>query len=141
MAVQVSQVQPKRPKQQQTSVERNPLGDLLTLGGMAAGAAVGGLPGAATGASLGQMVGGAVAPPIIGKADVQDTLQGAQAVSIGGDAMSRRLGQIGQGDQNMQQIASSIDSLKYIKDEDLRYKLAEPLVAADFAAMKQQGQV
>lgn len=141
MAVQVSQAQPKRPAPKQSSVERNPFGDILTLGGAAVGGIFGGLPGAATGASLGNMVGGIVAPPTITQAQVQAPTPEKQSVATGGDAMSRRLGEIGQGDQNMQQISASIDSLKYVQNEDLRYKLAQPLVAADIAAMKQQGQV
>lgn len=148
MAVQVSQIQPKRPKQQQISVDRNPIGEILTLGGAALGGAlgsvaggVGAIPGAAAGASLGQMVGGVVAPPTVNRVDVQEPSQGPQTVSTGNSALSRRLDQIGQSDQNLQQIAASIDSLKYIQDEDLRYKFAQPLVAADFAALKEQGKV
>lgn len=141
MAVQVSQIQPKAPKQQQTSVERNPFGDILTLGGAAVGGFFGGLPGAATGASLGGMVGGMVAPPTVKSVDVPEQRQGAQIVATGGDAMSRRLNEVGQGAQNMQQIADSIDSLKYIQDENLKLKFAEPLLRADLAAQKNMGQV
>lgn len=141
MAVQVSQYQPSRPAPKQSSVERNPFGDLLTLGGTALGGYFGGVQGAAAGASLGNMVGGVVAPPTVNQAQVQTPTQGPQSVATQGDAMSRRMSEIGQGDQSMQQIANSIDSLKYIQDDDLRYKLAQPLVAADFAAMKQQGKV
>lgn len=142
MAVQVSQIQPKGPKQQQTSVERNPFGDILTLGGAAVGGIFGGgLPGAAAGASMGQLIGGVVAPPTIRTVDMPEQKQGAQTVATGGDAMSRRLDAVGQGNQNVQQIADSIDSLKYIQDDDLKLKLAEPLLRADLAAQKQMGQV
>lgn len=124
---------------QQGSVSSNPLGQLLTIGGAVAGGVAGGLPGAATGASLGSMLGGIVAPSKVTQSSGGEIVQPAQTVQAGG--MDKRLAELKQSDKSYSDLIASIDSLKYIQDDDLKLKLAEPLLRADLAAQKQTGQV
>lgn len=134
MAVQIAPFQ--RNQRQVTSVQKNPMSDLLTLGGAAIGGVFGGAPGAATGASLGSTLGGVVAPPTSSTRNV-DVQPQAGPVATGSDALGRRLGELQQGSRNLEQISQSIDSLKYVQDDDLKYKLAQPLVQAAFQAQKE----
>lgn len=98
----------------------------LTIGGAVAGGLIGGGPaGAMAGAQAGGMLGGLASQP----------QQEVQAVG-GGNAMSRRMGQLDQ--TPLRQIRESIDSLKYIDDPNQRMALAQPLLQADYMA-RQKG--
>jgi hypothetical protein len=120
------------------SVVQNPLAGMLSAGGAIAGGILGGmatggagaLQGAAAGSALGGTVGGMVAPPTIKPGSQAEPQTQAQPVSLGQDVLSRKLEKLNESDSNLSQIAASIDSLKYIQDDDLKYKLAQPLLKA-----------
>ncbi len=117
------------PKRQQST---DSTGQMLQLGGLAAGALIGKSPQAAmTGMSLGGAVGGMMGP--------QAQVEGPGAVQTGGsDALQRRMQKIQENPQ--MQIANSIDSLKFIQDPQMRADLAKPLLQADYMA-RNKGQV
>lgn len=89
---------------------------LFQLGGMAAGAAIGGLPGAAAGGSLGGMAGGMLNKP------QEETPQ------VEANALSRRMSKL---DENPQiQLSQGLAALDSIQDPVERAQLAEPLIQA-----------
>lgn len=142
MAVQV--VSGQRPGvRQTTTTQKNPLSDILTLGGGIVGGAlgaagtggIGAVQGAGAGAALGSTISGFVAPPSQSVESEQIRPQVGGLENSG--ALSRRMGELQQGSQNIEQIRNSIDSLKYVQDEDLRYKLAQPLTQAAMIAQKE----
>lgn len=96
------------------------LSKLLTIGGAVAGGMAGGPAGAMQGASMGQMAGGLMAK------------QEAGPQAVESNALSRRMQQIDQSP--LRQIRESIDSLKYVQDDQMRAELAKPLLQADYMA-------
>lgn len=136
MATQVMPFQRQQQRETQR-IQKNPLSDILTIGGTILGGIIGGgVPGAAAGASLGSTLGGIVAPPTMINESVPVQNQPG-IIATGSDALSRRMGELQQGSQNLEQISASIDSLKYVDDEDLRYKFAQPLTQAAMIAQKE----
>jgi hypothetical protein len=114
-------VQFKRQKQQ-----NDDLGKILTIAGaVGGGIATGGSPaGISAGAGMGGMAGGLMAEPV---------QAGPDPIQTGGsDALQRRMQKL--QDSPQMQIASSIDSLKYVQDDQLRADLAKPLMQADYLA-------
>lgn len=102
------------PKKQQSNS-----GGLLTLAGMGAGAALGGPVGAGVGGQIGGL---AASQQAAGQA------QGPEAVG----PIQRRMAELDQ--TPLRQIRNSIDSLKYIEDDQQRAELAKPLLQADYMA-------
>jgi len=135
MAVSVTQFRRQQAPMQQSSVEQNPLARMLTIGGAVAGGVMGGLPGAAQGASMGQLAGGLIGGQPSAPEPQAPAPPMPESVQTGGDQMKRRLGEI--DNSNLTQIAQSIDSLKYVQDEDLRLKMAQPLLQAYQSAERQ----
>lgn len=136
MAVQVSPFQRQQQRQGQR-IEKSPLGDILSVGGAILGGIYGGgVQGAAAGAGLGSTLGNAIAPPTV-VAENQQVQNQPGTVSTGSDSLQRRMGELQQGKQNLEQLAASVDSLKYVQDEDLRYKFAQPLVQATIQAQRE----
>lgn len=117
------------PKRSQTG---DGLSKLLTVGGAVAGGIVGGAGGPG-GAMMGASAGGGLGGMFGGLAQSQQPA-GPEPIQAGGDAMSRRMGQLDQ--TPLRQIRESIDSLKYIEDPAQRAELAKPLLMADFAARR-----
>lgn len=95
-------------------------GALMSLAGAGAGALVGGPAGAGVGMQLGGMAGASQQQP-----------EGPAPVD---SAISRRMQQLDQ--TPLRQIRESIDSLKYVQDDQQRMELAKPLLMADYAARK-----
>jgi hypothetical protein len=113
---------------------------LMTLGGLAAGAAAtvgtGGaaapgamaiMQGAAAGGGLGSMAGSIMNP--------EKQSQAATPTAAGSNgAVDRRLGQLDQSP--LRQIRESIKSLEHVPDQNLRAQLAQPLFQAAQAAKR-----
>jgi hypothetical protein len=97
------------------------------IGGMGSGGA-----GAAQGAMIGKSFGDAVDPQRAAAQEIQKPQVGPV------DAISRRKAQLDQ--TPLRQIRDSIDSLKYVQNNEVRAELAKPLLQAEYMA-KQQGQV
>jgi hypothetical protein len=112
----------RRPKQD------NGFANMLTLGGMAAGAVAGGPAGAMTGASLGGAAAGILQPK-----QPEQVANGAIATN----AIDRRMQKLDQSP--MMQIRESIDSLKYVQDPSMKEALAGPLVQASILARRNPG--
>lgn len=97
---------------------------LFQIGGALAGAMLGGPAGALTGANLGGQAAGFLSP--------EQSEEQPQAIET---ALGRRKSQLDQ--TPLRQIRDSIDSLKYIKDDQTRMELAKPLLQADYLARNQ----
>lgn len=97
------------------------LSRILQIGGMAAGAMIGGLPGAMAGGQLGGTLGG-MAQGGTGGVNDQDVASA--------NVIDRRMNQLKETPQA--QIAQSINSLKDIDDPMLRQELAKPLLQAQY---------
>ena len=96
-------------------------GQMMSLLGAGAGAALGGPAGAGLGMQAGGMLGAGQQQP-----------QGPGAVEA--SALSRRQAELDNSPQ--MQIRNSIDSLKYIEDPQQRMELAKPLIQAEMASRK-----
>lgn len=106
----------------------NQLGQLLTIGGMAAGAALGGPAGAATGGSLGGMIGG-----------LQAQNQSAGPAQVGrqnDSAMQRRM--LANQEDRLQALREATLALPQLPPE-MRQEYAKPLLTAYTAEAKSRG--
>lgn len=109
------------------------LGNALTIAGMAAGGlSGGGFAGAAAGGALGGMVGGIIDPQEL-KVPKPQQIKAKTAVDVGASSsMNRRLQAL--QESPLGQVTAGLDSLKYIKDDQLRANLAKPLLQAEYLA-------